>query len=68
MRRKPFVERKAALAKLLFRLRDGAFRYVEHVEGHGDRMFAAACDLGLEGLVNNRSPDVGLLARRAKRL
>ena len=47
MRRKPFAERKAALGRLLFRTRDG-IQYVEHAEGHGDRMFAAACDLGLE--------------------
>ena len=31
MRRKPFVERKAALGKLLFRSRDG-IQYVEHAE------------------------------------
>ena len=30
--------------------RDG-IQYVEHAEGHGDRMFVAACDLGLEGIV-----------------
>src|SRR5262249_23066419 len=53
MRHKPFAERKAALAKLLFRSRDG-IQYVEHAEGHGDRMFAAACDLGLEGIVSKR--------------
>ena len=53
MRRKPYGERKSALAKLLFRARDG-IQYVEHAEGHGDRMFAAACDLGLEGIVSKR--------------
>ena len=52
-RRKPFAERKAALGKLLFRSRDG-IQYVEHAEGHGDKMFAAACDLGLEGIVSKR--------------
>jgi ATP-dependent DNA ligase len=40
----PFIERKAALGKLLFRSRDG-IQYVEHAEGHGDKMFAAVCDL-----------------------
>ena len=53
MRRKPFAERKAALGRLLFRTRDG-IQYVEHAEGHGDRMFAAACDLGLEGIVSKK--------------
>ena len=29
-------------------------QYVEHAEGHGDKMFAAVCDLGLEGIVSKR--------------
>ncbi len=33
LRRRPFVERKAALAKLLLWSRDG-IQYVEHAEGH----------------------------------
>jgi ATP-dependent DNA ligase len=49
----PFIERKAALGKLLFRSRDG-IQYVEHAEGHGDKMFAAVCDLGLEGIVSKK--------------
>ena len=53
LRRRPLVERKAALAKLLLRARDG-IQYVEHAEGHGDRMFAAVCDLGLEGIVSKK--------------
>jgi bifunctional non-homologous end joining protein LigD len=53
MRRKPFIERKAALGKLLFRSRDG-IQYVEHAEGHGDKMFAAVCQLGLEGIVSKK--------------
>ena len=53
MRRRPLVERKAALAKLLFRSR-GGIQYVEHAEGHGERMFAAVCDLGLEGIVSKK--------------
>ena len=52
-RRKPFAERDEALAKLLFRSRDG-IQYVEHAEGHGDKMFSAACDLGLESIVSKR--------------
>ena len=53
LRRRPLVERKAALAKLLFRSR-GGIQYVEHAEGHGDKMFAAVCDLGLEGIVSKK--------------
>ena len=29
-------------------------QYVEHAEGHGERMFAAVCDLGLEGIVSKK--------------
>ena len=52
-RRKRFVERKAALAKLLFRSREG-IQYVEYAEGHGDKMFEAVCTLGLEGIVSKK--------------
>ena len=45
--------RKAALGKLLIRSR-GGIQYVEHAEGHGDKMFAAVCDLGLEGIVSKK--------------
>jgi bifunctional non-homologous end joining protein LigD len=51
-RRKPYVERKAALRKLLRRGR--GIQYVEHAEGHGDKLFAAACQLGLEGIVSKK--------------
>ena len=53
LRRRPLVERKSALAKLLIRSR-GGIQYVEHAEGHGDKMFAAVCDLGLEGIVSKK--------------
>src|SRR5262245_9958087 len=43
LRRKPYVERKATLRKLL---RHGhGIQYVEHADGHGDNMFAAVCQL-----------------------
>jgi bifunctional non-homologous end joining protein LigD len=51
-RRKPYVERKAALRKLLRRGR--GIQYVEHAEGHGDKLFAAVCQLGLEGIVSKK--------------
>jgi hypothetical protein len=31
-----------------------AIQYVEHAEGHGDKLFAAACNLGLEGIVSKK--------------
>jgi len=46
------VERKAALRKLLRHGR--GIQYVEHAEGHGDRLFAAARKLGLEGIVSKK--------------
>ena len=52
LRRKPYVERKAALRKLLQHGR--GIQYVEHAEGHGDRLFAAACKLGLDGIVSKK--------------
>ena len=53
LRRRPFIERKAALGKLLLRSR-GGIQLVEHVEGDGDKMFTAVCDLGLEGIVSKK--------------
>jgi hypothetical protein len=35
-----------ALGKLLIRSR-GGIQYVEHTEGHGEKLFEAVCDLGL---------------------
>jgi bifunctional non-homologous end joining protein LigD len=52
LRRKPYVEREAALRKLLRHGR--GIQYVEHAEGHGDKLFAAACKLGMEGIVSKR--------------
>jgi bifunctional non-homologous end joining protein LigD len=53
LRRRPLSERKAALRKLLKRTK-GGIQYVEHVEGDGAEMFAAACKLGLEGIVSKK--------------
>ena len=53
IRRRPLFERKAALQWVLRRSRVG-IQYVEHAEGHGDKLFAAVCDLGLEGIVSKR--------------
>ena len=47
------VERKTALKWVLRKAREG-IQYVEHAEGHGDKLFAAVCNLGLEGIVSKR--------------
>ncbi|MGA7025465.1 MAG: DNA ligase [Pseudolabrys sp.] len=54
LRRQPVRARKLVLGKLLLRSLDG-IQYVEHAEGHGDRMFEAVCNLGLEGIVSKSS-------------
>ena len=54
--RVPLVERKALLERLL----EGAppaIRYGEHVTEDGAKFFAAACKLGLEGIVAKRAAD-----------
>jgi bifunctional non-homologous end joining protein LigD len=38
---------------VLRKAREG-IQYVEHAEGHGDKLFAAACHLGLEGIVSKK--------------
>ena len=48
---RPLIERKAALGNLVIRSR-GGIQYVEHTERHGDKMLAAVCYLGLEGIVS----------------
>jgi len=53
LRRKPLIERKTALGKLLLRSR-GGIQYVEYAEGHGDKLYEAACKLGLEGIVSKK--------------
>ena len=52
MRRKPYVERKAAVRKLL--RGDRGIQYVEHAEEHGEKLFTAVCKLGLEGIVSKK--------------
>jgi ATP-dependent DNA ligase len=47
-----------ALSKLLLRSR-GGIQYVEHSEGHGEKLFEAVCDLGLEGIVSKRLIQMG---------
>jgi ATP-dependent DNA ligase len=38
-------------------LRQGrGIQYVEQAEGHGDKLFTAACKIGLEGIVSKKLP------------
>ena len=53
IRRRPLIERKAALKWVLRKARKG-IQYVEHTEGDGEKMFAAVCKLGLEGIVSKK--------------
>jgi bifunctional non-homologous end joining protein LigD len=53
--RLPLEERKARLAALLKAVpRDSLLRYSSHVVGGGRRLFAAACEQALEGIVSKR--------------
>jgi bifunctional non-homologous end joining protein LigD len=53
MRRLPLSDRKSALRNLLARTRCG-IQYVAHAEMCGEEAFAAACELGIEGIVSKR--------------
>jgi len=53
LRRKPLLDRKAALRELLGR-RSGGIQFVRHVAGDGEEAFDFACKLGLEGIVSKR--------------
>ena len=51
----PLETRKHTLLRLVGKsARDARIRYSDHVTGHGRRMFAEACRLGLEGIVSKR--------------
>jgi len=57
IRRQPLIERKNALRWVLRKAREG-IQYVEDTDGDGQKMFAAVCNLGLEGIVSKRSTSV----------
>lgn len=54
LRKKPLIERKERLRRLLGRPPAG-LRYSEHVTGDGEKVLAHACKLGLEGIVSKRA-------------
>lgn len=51
LRARPLTERKAVLAKLLPATSD-TLRLSDHLAGQGDKFFAEACRLGVEGVVS----------------
>jgi hypothetical protein len=51
MRNRPFLDRKAALARLL-RNTEAGIRFNEHIPEDGPVVFADACRLGAEGIVS----------------
>jgi bifunctional non-homologous end joining protein LigD len=53
LRDRPFLERKAALARLL-RNAEAGFLLNEHIAEDGLTVFAHACQLGAEGIVSKR--------------
>ena len=53
LRREPLERRKAALARLLARVRHGV-QLNEHLEAEGPLVFDHACRMGLEGIVSKR--------------
>jgi bifunctional non-homologous end joining protein LigD len=54
LRERSLAERKERLRKLVAR-KDGLIRYSDHVIGGGAAFYAAACRLGLEGIVSKRA-------------
>jgi bifunctional non-homologous end joining protein LigD len=54
LRKVPLVTRKGILEQLL-RTGDGTLRYSSHVAGMGDRFFAQACRMKLEGVIAKRA-------------
>jgi bifunctional non-homologous end joining protein LigD len=54
LRRRPLIERKAALQELLAGA-PAALIYAEHLEAEGKAVFEHACRMGLEGIVSKRA-------------
>jgi bifunctional non-homologous end joining protein LigD len=63
LRELPLLDRKDRLAELL----DGASRvhYVEHLEAHGEALFAKVCELDLEGVVGKQADSLYRAGRQA---
>ena len=62
----PLVERKQVLASLVLSANpqnEGAFRYSDHVQGHGEKVLQQACDGGMEGIISKRADSAYQQAR-----
>lgn len=57
LRKKPLIERKKLLEKLIKRSPDNIY-YSEHIEGSGKDAFIGACKMKMEGIVGKRSDSV----------
>lgn len=55
LRKRPLLERKALLEKLLHNQQKSLFRYSEHWHNSGEDLFKASCKLNLEGIVSKNS-------------
>jgi len=64
LRGAPLSERKAILADLVTGI--DQVRYVDHVVGHGDEFYQAACTQGLEGIVC-KQPDAPYTSEPSRR-
>lgn len=53
--RLPNVERKARLAALVGDGRPPALLYAEHIVGQGEKLFAAMCEAGQEGIISKKA-------------
>jgi bifunctional non-homologous end joining protein LigD len=53
MRNRPFLDRKAALARLL-RHAEAGILFNEHIAEDGSTVFALTCRLGAEGIVSKK--------------
>lgn len=51
----PLVTRKAVLKEIVTKLRRSRIHYSEHQEADGRDLFAAACRMGLEGIISKKA-------------
>ena len=57
LRKRPLIERKRLLEKLLAGARKGPLFYSSHLHGQGEQVFHHACDLKLEGIISKFARD-----------
>jgi bifunctional non-homologous end joining protein LigD len=51
----PNIERKARLASLVGDGRPPVLLYAQHIVGHGEKLFAAMCEAGQEGIISKKA-------------